>query len=99
MEATQRSKNTTLYTRAVPAQAGPRAAQPCSHKPPEAQQQHLTFQTFPEFVILLGNRCFLLLSSPFELNILVITGEIRVMALTKKNMNKCNKYSKKKEWK
>ena len=47
-------------------------------------------------MILFGNHCFLLLSTPFEVNILVIIGEIRVIALTKENMNKCNKYSKKK---
>ena len=45
----------------------------------------------------LGNTvCCLFLSSPFEPKLLVITGEIRVIALTKDNMDKFNKSSKKK---
>ena len=57
---------------------------------------YMTFQTFLKLVILSGNRCFLLLSTPFELNILVITGEIRIIALTKDNMDKFNKSGNKK---
>ena len=95
VEATQRSKNVKLYTWAVPAQVSPRAVQCCSHKPPEAQQEYLPSPNFLKFMILFGNHRCLLLSSPFEPNILVITAEIRVTSLTKENMVKCNKSSKK----
>ena len=55
---------------------------------------NLPSKTFLKLMILFGKRCCLLLSSPFEPNILVITGEIRVIALTKDNMDKFNKSSK-----
>ena len=90
----QRSKNIKLYTRAVPAQVSPRAVQCCSHKPPEAQQEYLPSPNFLKFMILFGNHRCLLISSPFEPNILVIMRDIRVVALTKDNMDKFNKSSK-----
>ena len=55
---------------------------------------NLPSKTFLKLMILFGKHCCLLLSSPFEPNILVITGEIRVIALTKDNMDKFNKSSK-----
>ena len=91
-----REARTSDYTWAVPAQVSPRAAQCWSHNPPEAQQEYLPSQIFLQLMILFGKHCCLLLSSPFELNILVITGEIRIIALTKDNMDKFNKSGNKK---
>ena len=53
-------------------------------------------QNFLKLMTLFGKHCCLLPSSPFEPKILVIIGEIRVIAITKDNMDKFNKSSKKK---